>query len=162
MTKQDLQEETEVQQPKPVTLNLSAMKPAEARRNSWSVVIPSGTTKEQLLQSQTWAVLSERFNFLDRLEVAWADRSAYAELLVLAAGRGHATLHLLHFHALPALLTADPGALPSGFECTFTGPIANGKGGYEIVRTVDSVVIVTGHSSREAALAELLQHASLR
>ena len=154
-----LQEEVKA---KPVTLTMSAMRPAESRRNAWSCVVPAGTTKEQLLQSQTWSVVSQNLNFLDRIEVIAADRSFFAELLVLAAGRGHASLHLLHYHALPALLTADPGVLPAGFECNFTGPLVNGRGGYEVTRTVDNVVMCTGHASRESALQELLQHASLR
>lgn len=142
-------------------LTRAAVTFAENRRNHWSATVQAGTTKEQLLQSSLWSVVCDNFSFLDRISVIWADRSAYAELLVLDAGRGHCTVHLLSLHQLPALLISEAG-LPPGFDCFYAGPISNADGGYCVKRTSDGVLMCKGHTSREAALAELLDHASLR
>lgn len=145
---------------KPVMLG--QLKPAECRHNRWSGVIDPSVSKEMVTQSQTWSITSDRFNYLDIIECVWADRSAYCELLVLSAGRGHCTVHMLSYHQLPTLLVADTSALPPGYDCRYAGPIANAKGGYQIVRLADSVIMVDGHSSKESALQELLAHASMR
>lgn len=133
----------------------------ESRNNTWSAVVPAGTTKERLLQSGLWSVVSDTFHSFDRLNVIWADRSGYAELLVIDAGRGFCNVILLNYHALPALLVSEHG-LPPGFECYFDGPIINDEGGYCVKRTADGCILVKGKSSRDLALAELLDHATLR
>jgi hypothetical protein len=130
-----------------------------ARNNEWSAVVEAGTTKEQLLQSALWSVVSDQWHAYDRVDVIAADRSYFAELLVLSAGRGFAEVLLLSFHQLPALLTSEQG-LPPGFEIFYAGPDLEAQ--YCVKRTADGVIIVKGKSSREAALAELLDHASLR
>lgn len=133
----------------------------ESRNNTWSAVVPSGTTKERLLQSGLWSVVSDTFNAYDRINVIWADRSGYAELLVIDAGRGFCNVILLNYHQLPALLVSEQG-LPPGFDIYFDGPINSDEGGYCVRRLTDGCLIVKGKSSRELALAELLDHATLR
>lgn len=139
-----------------------AMTPAECRRNYWMAIIEADTTIEQLMQSSLWSVLSSRLSQLDRIECIWADRSRYAELLVLNAGAGHVSLHLLSEHKLPSILTTDPGSLPVGFDIIYAGPIVNAANGYKVVRLCDQVTLSEGHSSRQAAVEALLSHASLR
>jgi hypothetical protein len=133
----------------------------ESRNNTWSAVVPAGTTKERLLQSGLWSVVSDTFHAFDRINVIWADRSGYAELLVVDCGRGFCNVILLNYHQLPALLVSEQG-LPPGFDIYFDGPINNDEGGYCVKRIADGVLLVKGKPNREAALAELLDSATLR
>lgn len=133
----------------------------ESRNNTWSAVVPAGTTKERLLQSGLWSVVSDTFHAFDRINVIWADRSGYAELLVVDAGRGFCNVILLNYHQLPALLVSEQG-LPPGFDIFFDGPINNDEGGYCVKRLSDGVLLVRGKPNRDAALAELLDSATLR
>lgn len=142
-------------------LTRSAVSFHESRNNTWSAVVPAGTTKERLLQSGLWSVVSDNFHAYDRVNVIWADRSGYADLLVIDAGRGFCSVILLSYHQLPALLVSEQG-LPPGFDIYFDGPITNDEGGYCVKRLSDNVLLVKGKSSRELALAELLDSATLR
>lgn len=144
-----------------VPLTRSAIAFHESRNNTWSAVVPAGTTKERLLQSGLWSVVSDQFHGFDRINCIWADRSGYAELLVVDAGRGFCNVILLNYHALPALLVSEQG-LPPGFDIFFDGPINNDEGGYCVKRIADGVLMVKGKSSRDLALAELLDSATLR
>ncbi|MNJ65328.1 hypothetical protein D3C77_613370 [compost metagenome] len=127
----------------------------------WSAVIPRGITKEMVVLSTLWSVVSDQFHSYDRINAIWSDRSAYAELLVLDAGRGYCNLILLSYHPLPALLVSEAG-LPPGFDCFYAGPLENDNGGYCVRRITDGVMMVKGKSSKDAALAELLESATLR
>lgn len=139
----------------------SAVVMTEFRYNHWSAIIPRGTTKEMLVLSGLWAVVSDQMHAFDKIDCIAEDRSYFAQLIVLDAGRGYASVQLLSFHPLPALLVSEAG-LPPGFEVFFAGPIENGAGGYSIKRLCDGVLMVKGKSSRDAALAELLESATLR
>jgi hypothetical protein len=133
----------------------------ESRNNNWSAIVERGTTKEMVVLSSLWSVVSDQFHSYDRIVAIWADRSAYAELLVLDAGRGYCNLILLNYYQLPALLVSEAG-LPPGFEVFYAGPIENDNGGYCCKRLADGVLMVKGKPSRDAALAELLDSATLR
>ncbi|MFG0527359.1 hypothetical protein [Pseudomonas sp. yb_5] len=139
----------------------SAMTFHETRNMDWSVVIPRGVTKETVVLSALWSVCSDQWHSFDRVNCIWEDRSAYAELLVLDAGRGYANVILLSYHPLPALLVSEAG-LPPGFEIFYSGPVENASRGYCVKRLCDGVLMVQGKTSREAALAELLDSATLR
>lgn len=139
----------------------SAMTLHETRNNNWSAVIPRGTTKEMLVLSALWSVVSDQFHSFDRINCIGEARDFYAELLVLDAGRGYANVVLLSYHPLPALLVSEAG-LPPGFEIFYSGPVENAAGGYCVKRLCDGVMMVQGKTSREAALAELLDSATLR
>lgn len=142
-------------------LTRSAVAFHESRNNTWSAVVPAGTTKERLLQSGLWSVVSDTFHAYDRINCIWADRSGYAELLVIDCGRGFCNVILLNYHALPALLVSEQG-LPPGFDIYFDGPITNGEGGYCAKRISDGVLLVKGKPNRDEALKELLDSATLR
>lgn len=133
----------------------------ESKNNNWSAVIPRGTTREMVVLSGLWSVVSDRFHAYDRVIAIWEDRSAYAELLVLDAGRGYCNMILLAYHPLPALLVSEAG-LPPGFDIFYAGPVENDTGGYCVKRLTDGVLMVKGKPSRDAALAELLDSATLR
>lgn len=159
----DLQDQVDNEPPFPKIKPLvrSAVAFHESRNMDWSAVVERGTTKEVVVLSSLWSVVSDQFHSFDRVNVIWADRSAYAELLVLDAGRGYCNMILLAYHPLPALLVSEAG-LPPGFDIFYAGPIENDTGGYCVKRLCDGVLMVKGQSSREAALAELLGSATLR
>lgn len=153
------QVDSEVPAAKIVPLVRSAINFQEARNNSWSAVVPRHTSKERLLQSGLWSVVSDQFRAFDRVYVIYEDRSAYAELLVIDAGRGFCNMLLLNYWSLPALLVSTEG-LPPGFEISYKGPDADCQ--WCCVRLADGVMMVKGKPSRDAALAELLESATLR
>lgn len=132
----------------------------ESRNNVWSAILPRGTTKEMLVLSGLWSVVSDMFHAFDRINCIGEDRSFYAELLVLDAGRGYASVQLLNYYPLPALLVSEAG-LPPGFDIFFAGPVENDAGGYCVKRICDGVLLVKGKHNRADALADLLGHATL-
>lgn len=132
----------------------------EARNNTWSAVVDAGTTKERLLNSGLWSVAGERFRAFDIVHVIEASRAYFAILLVVASGRGYCHMAILNWLPLEAILTADGGQLPPGFQIEYRGPDFDAR--YCALRVADSVTIVKGAASREECLAELLNHASLR
>ncbi len=131
----------------------------DSRIMHWVAMVPGHTTREQLVQSALWSVVSHEFHSFDRITAIALDRSFLCELVVLDAGRGYASVQLLHYHQLPALLTTTAG-LPPGFEVRWLGEETDQM--YGAVRTCDGVIIVRGQTSRELCIAELLRHASLR
>ncbi|MNP36255.1 hypothetical protein D3C76_1296280 [compost metagenome] len=133
----------------------------EFQHNRWSAVVPRGTTKERLLQSGLWSVVSDQFKAYDLIYVLEESRAFYAQLLVLDCGRGYCSVQLLNFWPLPALLVSEAG-LPPGFDVFYAGPINNGTGGYCVKRVTDGVMMAQGHSSKDLALAALLESATLR
>lgn len=132
----------------------------EARNNAWSAVVPRGTTKERLLQSGLWSVAGERFRAYDVVHVIDEGRSYFAQLLVVASGRGYCHMAVLNWVPLEAHLTLEAGGLPPGFLIEWRGPDHEAK--YCALRVADSVTIVKGKDTREECLAELLDHGSLR
>lgn len=137
----------------------SAVTFQESRNNSFSAVVPRSTTKERLVQSGLWSVVADQFRAYDRINVIEESRAFYAELLVIDAGRGYCNLQLLNFWPLPALLVSTEG-LPPGFDIFYAGPDSDAQ--YCVKRVADGVLMVKGKPSRDAALAELLDSATLR
>lgn len=140
-------------------LNPSAVTFLEARNNTWSAVVDAGTTQERLLNSGLWSVAGERFRQFDIVHVIEASRAYYAQLLVVASGRGYCHMAILNWLPLEQTLTADGGQLPPGFKIEYRGPDTEAR--YCALRLADSVTIVSGMPSREECLAALLNHASL-
>lgn len=139
----------------------SAMAFFESRNSIMTVTVAKENTAATIVQSAQWSVISDQLRPFDRIVAIWEDRSTYAELLVLDAGRGYANLQLLNYWPLPVLLVSEAG-LPPGFDCFYAGPLENDNGGYCVKRLADGVLMVKGKSSRDAALAELLDSATLR
>ena len=143
-------------------LTRSAVTFSEAKNNQWTATVPRNTTAEQLCQSGLWSVVSDQFRPYDRVQVVEASRAYFAELLVIDCGRGYCSMLLLNLWPLPALLVSNEG-LPPGFDVFYSGPInTDGSGGYNVKRLADGVLIIRGKTSRDAALAALLDHATLK
>lgn len=143
-----------------IPLKPQAVNFLESRNNSWSAVVPRGTTRERLLQSALWSIAGERFRAYDKIDVIDEGRSYFAQLLVVASGRGYVHLEVLNWLPLEANLTLEAGSLPPGMAIEWRGPDHGAQ--YCALRLADSVTIVAGKATREECLAELLNHASLR
>lgn len=145
---------------KPVKLRALSrveVKLRESVNNTWRAVIPRGTPQERLLDSDFWVVVAGDFMPWDRIHCVAEDRTFYAELLVVDAGRGYARLEPLGIHTLPPIVTSQEG-LPPGHEIVHAGPDKM----YCVRRVADGVLLGEGFSSKDDALRYLLDHASLR
>ncbi|MBU3055846.1 hypothetical protein [Pseudomonas indica] len=143
-------------------LKRSAVSLDESRCATWFAVVPRGTPRNSLTQPGLWAVVSDRMHAFDAIRAVCEDRSFYADLLVLDAGRGYANTHLLAFHPLPALVATE-ASLPVGFECAYHGPVqTNGSGGWCVKRIADGVLMIQAKATEREAMDALLDHASLR
>ena len=161
-TVSDKVEPAEAPAEKLVPLTRSAINFHEARNTQWSAVVKRGTTAEQLTQSGLWSVVCDRFKSFDLIHVIEESRAYYAQMLVVDAGRGFCSLILLGMWPLPALLVSNEG-LPPGFDIFYAGPLdTEGGGGYCCKRLADGVLMVKGKPNRDAALAELLDSATLK
>lgn len=138
-------------------LKPSEVKLRESTNNDWRAIVPRGTARDDLLVSDLWSIVSANFLPLDLIRVVAEDRSYYAELLVIEAGRGYANIIELSFTNLPAIILSKDG-IPPNHEIKHLGPDRL----YVVQRLADGVILGEGFSSREAALAHLLSHASLR
>lgn len=152
--------ETDIKEQPLIPLKPQAVTFLEARQNTWSAVVPRGTTKERLLQSGFWSVAGDRFRAYDIVHVIDEGRAYFAQLLVVASGRGYCHLEVLNWLPLEAHLTLEAGSLPPGFEIEWRGPDLDAR--YCAIRVADSVTIVKGKATREECLAALLEHGSLQ
>lgn len=143
--------------PKTPALTRQGFKLREYANSAWRVIADRGVTIERLCDTDYWSLVAQDLHPFDTLHVIAADRSYYAELLVVDCGRGYAAVELLLHKPLPPLL-AITDRLPPGFELKYNGPESQ----WTATRLCDGVVIGTGFSSRDACLQHLLDHASLQ
>ncbi len=147
---------TETARPKTPALTRQGFKLREYANNSWRVIADRGVTVERLTDHDFWSIVSTDLQPFDTIHVVAADRSYYAELLVVDCGRGYAAVELLLHKPLAPLLTITD-RLPPGFELKYAGPESQ----WQAIRLCDGVVIGTGFANRDACLQHLLDHASL-
>lgn len=135
----------------------AAFKLRESTNNIWRCVIPHATPRESLIVSDLFRIVAGDLHPFDKI-IAVSDASDwYAELLVLTAGQGHASLVELFFKSLPRAIT-DDGDLPANHVVEHLGPETL----WAVRRLSDDVMLGTGFTSRNAAVEFLLAHASLR
>ena len=144
--------------PRPTpALSRSNFRLRESANNSFRAICARGVTRERLLDSDYWATCAEMMVPFDTVYCCAEDRSYFAELLVLEAGRGYASMVELAYHPLPALLVTGDG-LPPNHEIIHLGPDEL----YAVKRCSDAVILGKGFSSKQDALAFLLDHATLK
>lgn len=142
---------------KNAALSRADIKLHESTNNIWRAIVPRGTQRERLLDSDLWATIAHDFLPYDKVIVVEAGRAFYAELLILEAGRGYCHLEELSFHALPPLIVANTGMVPN-HEICHLGP----DDLYGVRRLSDGVMLGKGFRSSEEAMVFLTEHASLR
>ncbi len=134
-----------------------AFKLRESVNNRWRVVVPSGTPRNQLTVSDLYRLVAGDLVPYDKVILVADNSSWYAEMLVIDSGTGHASLVELVFKELPRTIVAD-GDLPANHEVFHGGP----DSGWCVRRVGDNVMLGTNFPSRQAAVAHLLDHASLK
>lgn len=160
-TEPAVEREENPQRPPLAALVYNAVQLLESRNNTWSVVVPHGTSRADLHVPSLWATAGERFRQFDVLHIVEASRAYWCRALVTAAGRGYARIHILEFQPLEKVLTADgDGQLPAGFAIDYHGPETEHR--YCATRVADGVIIVSGCASHAECLERLLMHATLR
>lgn len=138
-------------------LRRDACKLAEYCNSTWRVVAPRGTPRARLVQSDWLSVVADQFQAYDVIHVVCEDRSFFAVLLVIEAGKGYCQVIELAYHPLPVLLVSGD-SLPANHTIEHAGP----EKLYIVRRLSDSVVLGDGFPSRDAAVEFLLSHATLR
>lgn len=143
--------------PKRQAIPKSNLKMRESTNIDWRLIVDKGIRRENLCESDLYALISDQLHPYDRLSVVAADKSFFADLLVLETGRGWCQIMELGYWSLPALLVIGDG-LPPGFDIEYKGPDSL----YVCTRICDGVVIGSGFPDRQSCLAHLLDHASTR
>ncbi|SMF53392.1 hypothetical protein [Pseudogulbenkiania subflava] len=138
-------------------LRRDACKLAEYCNSTWRVVAPRNTPRKRLTQPDWLSVVADQFQAYDVIRVVCEDRSFFAELLVLEAGKGYCQVIELAFHQLPVLLVSGD-ALPANHTIEHAGP----EKLYIVRRLSDGIVLGEGFASRDEAVEFLISHATLR
>lgn len=105
-----------------------------------------GITKEHLLEPAYWAVVSRRLRPGDEISVFAQDGTYYAQLLVLAAERTYAKVHLLSYHALTTMDVAQTQA--EKFRVEYKGI----KLKHCVIRVEDNEIIHEGSQTKDDAV----------
>jgi hypothetical protein len=131
-------------------------KQAEFKRNVFRVELPYGLPFEDMLRPEYWAHVSRLLNREggDIIEVFAADKSIYAELLVLAASKIDAKVVVLRLIHLDDLERASVDT--SEFKVQWRGP----DGRFAVIRLSDKQVVSPkgGFSDKAEAEFFLEQH----
>ena len=102
------------------------VKLAESARNYWVVTVEQGTTREEILKPEFWALVGKTFRPYDRIELRADDGTFFAEYLVLSADRAWAKVEELRWVALgtkDVSLTQAAGAdLRARYKVEWRGP----------------------------------------
>lgn len=121
------------------------MNSAEYWRRDWVVNAEEGTTKDDILKPDYWALVSYKMHPYDRIELRLETGEWIAELLVVQAERTFAKVVLLHFHELVSANSLPE--VPSKFRIEWKGP----QHKHAVIRVSDSVVLKNGFDSKDKA-----------
>lgn len=137
----------------------SAFRLRECVSNDYRAVIPAGTHRSRLLDSDFWISCSDLLHATDTITCLAADRSYLCFLYVLEASRASVFVHELSFHELPAVLSVGE-SLPDSHEVFYAGP----QDLWCIRRKCDGVMLNSPgqFSDKYAAIEFLINHATMR
>lgn len=94
---------------------------ADARRVVHHLLLPEGTTLDDLGLPEIWGSLVKKMHKNDLIEVTDTLATVWALLLVREVGHSHAVVHVLAKSTLPPLHTNEDD-LPLGYHVKFHGP----------------------------------------
>lgn len=94
---------------------------ADARRVTHHLLLPDGTTLDDLALPEIWASLTKKMHKNDLVEVTDVLGTLWALLLVREVGHSHAVVHVLTSTRLPPLHVNEDD-LPLGYSVKFHGP----------------------------------------
>lgn len=134
----------------------------DSKSVSHMAICPRETALEALTESGFWLSVAHRLQPLDSIRVVWDDRSAVAELMVMESSQCFVSVVLLSHRQLPGMI-GDGSMDLVNFEVFFSSvPMAGGLPGYAVRRLSDQVLIITGASSKAAAIEALKAHPSFK
>ena len=136
-----------------------AFKLREVVSNDYRAVIPAGTPRSRLLDSDFWLSCSDMIRATDTIHCVAADRSYLCILYVLEASRASVYMHELAFYELPAVLSVGE-QLPESHEVFYAGP----QDLWCIRRKCDGVLLNSPgqFSDKYQAIEFLINHATMR
>lgn len=104
----------------------SRFKLADYKRNQFRVTPEYGTTIEDVQQPEFWTHVAAQLQPLDTIEIIPEDRSYFAVLLVLSAGKQFATVKLLHHVELESVAAPENPAVKihADYTVEWKGPAA--------------------------------------
>jgi len=117
------------------------------------ITVEPTVTQADLLRSDFWMHVANRFKPFTRLRVAAEDGSYYAEYIVLSAGRNWASVFEIGFYNLHEN-AAKAGEATKEFDVLWKGPINK----YCIVRLSDNELIQKGIEQKDAAYLKLSEY----
>lgn len=120
------------------------------------LIVPRDFDPALLTDSGVYLSVAHRLHALDRISVVWEDRGAMADVMVMEASQSYTSLVLLDYRKLPGILSDGSEALIN-FEIFYSQ-----MDGYCARRLSDSVIIVSGASSKEKAIDELKAHPAFK
>jgi len=133
------------------------LKLLETTNVSWRAVVPTGTTRQQLVLPDLWRSVGQDFHVFDHLHVVDEASTFYAHLLVVESHPGFVSVIELNYHPLPRMIAADGADVPPNFEIVHCGPEK-----LWTIKRNDGALYGEGFGSRADALNHLLNHAALR
>lgn len=125
---------------------------AEYWRRDFVVNAEIGTTKEDILRPEYWALVAQHLKPFDHIEVRDEAGEWIAELSVRQADRTWANVALLHFHQFVAI--SDQPGVAARHRVEWKGP----QHKWAVIRNGDSQMVQKGFSERESANEWLRNH----
>jgi len=120
----------------------SQIQPADYRRTTWQLQVPSGTTLDDVTRPEYWCNVAGRLKRNDRIEVVCEDAAWRADLAVESIGRMSAKVTVMHAVEQGAGATIDTG--DSHYDVGWGGPAHK----WRIIRKADNEVMAHGYASQ--------------
>lgn len=135
----------------PPALSAGRMRPTEAMRQTYSVLVETGTPRDAILKPEFWAHVAAKLRPMDHIEVMDDAGTWLAVLMVRSTGRTEALVALLWSAELAAPAAVD---LPAEYTAEYKGL----KAKWVVIRRADKTVIRDGMGSREEAESYIRSH----
>lgn len=134
---------------RPLTLN--RLRLAEHEIKHYVVTVEAGTTVDDILTPEYWAITSRQFGPGDEITVRADDETFYAKLLVRAVSHAWMRVHLLHYSDLQ-IKTPEAALEPAPM---FVVEWGGGSHKYRVRRASDNEVVSKHHPDKQTAQAWL-------
>jgi len=118
---------------------------AEHINTRWTALIKADE-KESIANPEFWTQVSEKLKPFDHIEVQTEDRTFWADLLVLACGRGWATVQVLNFVEVENV-SIDSVEEVEGLKIIHRGPQLN----WCVIRKNDGTILQENLPNQGAA-----------
>ena len=142
-------------------VNANRMRLYEFTNSFWKVILPAGTTPDELTKVDLWAAIADQLHPHDEVLAVAADGAWFAKLIVADAVPQLAQMAVLAVVKVGERLEAQEPGLAPGHEIR-RADVDDPQGGWVIERKADGVILGRGLPDYEAARRYLNDHASLK